>query len=145
MQALSGALRPFVMFAAITGRREIKSPPEQPGKVEHVAESYRGGDLLDRFGGRTQAVGGGFQAQPLKKSPRRGAELLPELPPEVHQRATGVQSMSLEVGSMCGLPGPRLRLRLARPFCGAAPGQAAVLYDGGRVIGCGTIGTRERV
>ena len=31
------------------------------------------------------------------------------------------------------------RLRLAEPFCGAAPGQAAVLYQGTRVLGGGLI------
>jgi tRNA-uridine 2-sulfurtransferase len=34
----------------------------------------------------------------------------------------------------------RGRLALAEPFFGAAPGQAAVLYDGTRVLGGGTIG-----
>ena len=34
---------------------------------------------------------------------------------------------------------PEGRLRLAEPFAGAAPGQAAVLYRGTRVLGGGTI------
>jgi tRNA U34 2-thiouridine synthase MnmA/TrmU len=33
---------------------------------------------------------------------------------------------------------------LDEPFLGAAPGQAAVLYSGTRVLGGGTIVTKER-
>ena len=37
------------------------------------------------------------------------------------------------------LPGQRFRVQLAQPCHGVAPGQAAVCYDGDRVLGGGWI------
>ena len=36
-------------------------------------------------------------------------------------------------------PGDRLRVALAEPAFGVAPGQAVVLYDGTRVLGSATV------
>jgi len=41
--------------------------------------------------------------------------------------------------------GDRIRIRLARPARGVAPGQAAVLYEGDRVLGSATIAEAARV
>ncbi|MFB4316929.1 tRNA 2-thiouridine(34) synthase MnmA [Actinomadura sp. 21ATH] len=41
--------------------------------------------------------------------------------------------------------GDRVRITLARPAQGVAPGQAAVLYEGDRVLGSATIGDTARV
>ncbi|GMA88704.1 hypothetical protein GCM10025868_39540 [Angustibacter aerolatus] len=40
--------------------------------------------------------------------------------------------------------GDRLVVELERPLRGVAPGQAAVLYDGDRVVGAATIAATDR-
>ncbi|GGO92950.1 tRNA 2-thiouridine(34) synthase MnmA [Wenjunlia tyrosinilytica] len=49
-----------------------------------------------------------------------------------------------EVPVTAELADGELRVRLARPARGIAPGQAVVLYDGTRVVGSATIATTER-
>ena len=39
----------------------------------------------------------------------------------------------------CRREADRVRIELAEPVRGAAPGQGVVLYDGDRVLGCGRL------
>ena len=72
---------------------------------------------------------------------------LPDLPhlPEVPGRGAIAGMTGRAVVTTSGDPVDRVDVELLDPAYGIAPGQAAVIYDGTRVVGSATIAATERV